>query len=86
MNKWFDIVFTAHGVLNLTPNESFTLCEKGAIIIDVREEYLNSFKMFKARDKFFKLLETYGKRESELNAVSDFYRIADQLHPGNVRW
>ncbi len=47
MNTWFDIGFMANGVLNLTPKESFALCEKGAIIIDVREEYMNSFKMFK---------------------------------------
>ena len=47
MNAWFNIGFTAHGVLNLTPTESYVLCKKGAIIIDVREEYMNSFKMFK---------------------------------------
>lgn len=38
--------FFAHGVLNLTPKESYELCKKGAIIIDVRESYLNNFKMF----------------------------------------
>ena len=46
MNRWFDIGFVAHEVLNLTPEESYTLCRKGAIIIDVRESYLNNFKMF----------------------------------------
>ncbi len=54
MNVWFDIGFIAHGVLNLTPKESFSLCEKGAIIVDVREEYMNAFKMFKV-DKLFYL-------------------------------
>jgi rhodanese-related sulfurtransferase len=43
----------AHGVLNLTPKESFELCEKGAIIVDVREEYMNSFKMFKVEKLFY---------------------------------
>jgi rhodanese-related sulfurtransferase len=38
--------FLAHGVLNLTPKESFELCSKGAIIVDVRETYMNAFKMF----------------------------------------
>jgi rhodanese-related sulfurtransferase len=38
--------FFAHGVLNLTPKESLELCKKGAIIVDVRESYMNSFKMF----------------------------------------
>ncbi|MGB8491517.1 MAG: rhodanese-like domain-containing protein [Bacteroidales bacterium] len=46
MNTWFEIGFTAHGVLNLTPAESYALCEKGAIIVDVRESYMNNFKMF----------------------------------------
>ena len=48
MQKWFDRGFTAHGVLNLTPMESFELCKKGAILVDVREEYMWAFKMFKA--------------------------------------
>ena len=47
MNKWFSTGFFSHGVHNLTPEESFELCEKGAIIVDVREDYLNAFKMFK---------------------------------------
>ncbi len=47
MNKWFRTGFFSHGVHNLTPEESFELCEKGAIIVDVREDYLNAFKMFK---------------------------------------
>jgi rhodanese-related sulfurtransferase len=38
--------FFAHGVLNLTPKESFELCKAGAIIVDVRESYMNNFKMF----------------------------------------
>ena len=45
--------FFAHGVLNLTPKECFELCEKGAIIVDVREEYMNSFKMFKVEKLFY---------------------------------
>jgi rhodanese-related sulfurtransferase len=43
----FKAGFFANGVLNLTPKESYHLCEKGAVIIDVREGYLNIFKMFK---------------------------------------
>ncbi len=50
---WFNTGFIAHGVLNLTPKESFELCEKGAIIVDVREEYMNSFKMFKVEKLFY---------------------------------
>jgi rhodanese-related sulfurtransferase len=38
--------FFAHGVLNLTPKESYKLCQEGAIIVDVREAYMSDFKMF----------------------------------------
>lgn len=47
MNKWFSAGFFSHGVHKLTPRESFTLCEKEAIIVDVPEDYLSAFKMFK---------------------------------------
>jgi rhodanese-related sulfurtransferase len=50
---WFKTGFFAHGVLNLTPKESFELCDKGALIVDVREEYMNSFKMFKVEKLFY---------------------------------
>ncbi len=46
MNIWFKIGFIANGVLNLTPKESYELCKKGAIIVDVRESYINNLKMF----------------------------------------
>jgi len=46
VNAWFKIGFIANGVLNLTPKESYELCKKGAIIVDVRESYINNFKMF----------------------------------------
>lgn len=49
----FNSGFFAHGVLNLTPEESFELCKKGAIIVDVRESYLNSFKMFNVENVIY---------------------------------
>ena len=48
MNTWFNIGFTAHGVQNLTPKECHELCSINAIIVDVRESYLNNFKRFNA--------------------------------------
>ena len=42
----FDKGFFVHGILNLTPKESYELCKKGIIIVDVREPYMNNFKMF----------------------------------------
>lgn len=46
-HKGSDKGFFAHGVLNLTPKESHDLCKEGAVIVDVREAYMNAFKMFK---------------------------------------
>jgi len=46
VKAWSDIGFKAHGVHNLTPGESYDLCSRGAVIVDVREQYLNNFKMF----------------------------------------
>lgn len=46
MSTWTNIGFASHGVRNLTPKETFKLCGEGAIIVDVRESYLNNFKMF----------------------------------------
>ncbi len=37
--------FASGGILNLTPRQAFTLCQQGAILIDVRENYMNRFKM-----------------------------------------
>ena len=53
MNTLFNKGFTAHGVLNLTPAESYVLCSKGAVIVDVREEYMNSFRMFKVDELIY---------------------------------
>jgi rhodanese-related sulfurtransferase len=47
MNSLFDnIGFISCGILNVSAKEAFELCSKGAIIVDVREKYLNNFKNF----------------------------------------
>jgi rhodanese-related sulfurtransferase len=35
-----------NGIYNLSPVQARRLCEEGAILVDVREEYLNRFKIF----------------------------------------
>jgi rhodanese-related sulfurtransferase len=50
---WFNCGFIAHGILNLTPKESYELCKEGAVIVDVREKYMNSFKKFKVENIFY---------------------------------
>ena len=52
-NNGLDVGFYAHGVLNLTPKESFELCKEEAIIVDVRETYMNNFKMFHVKNVIY---------------------------------
>jgi rhodanese-related sulfurtransferase len=55
--------FDNAGIRNLTPRETLDICRKGAILIDVREEYLNRFKMIDVQEvlycPFSILEETY---------------------------
>ena len=47
MDSLFDNYgFLSSGIFNVSPREAFELCGKGAVIVDVREEYLNNFKNF----------------------------------------
>jgi rhodanese-related sulfurtransferase len=38
--------YVSSGIFNVSPREAFELCGKGAVIVDVREKYLNNFKIF----------------------------------------
>jgi rhodanese-related sulfurtransferase len=38
--------FVIDGIWHLSPSDCFKLCKQNAVIVDVREEYMNSFKMF----------------------------------------
>jgi len=53
MSTWTNKGFESHGVQNLTPKESFELCRKGAVIVDLRESYLNNFKMFNVENVIY---------------------------------
>jgi rhodanese-related sulfurtransferase len=68
VNAWLDLGFTAHEVLNLTPAESYALCTKGAIIVDVRESYMNSFKMFHVEKVIYLAYSELGKCYQDLPA------------------
>ncbi len=39
---------TADGIHNLSPREAFDWCANGAVILDVREEYISQYKKFGA--------------------------------------
>jgi rhodanese-related sulfurtransferase len=47
MDSLFDNYgFVSCGIFNVSPREAYELSRKGAVIVDVREEYLNNFKNF----------------------------------------
>ena len=68
MNSWFRTGFIAHEVLNLTPAESYALCVEGAIIVDIREPYMNNFKMFHVEKVIYLPYSELGKCYQELPA------------------
>ena len=44
-DSFFEEGFDSGGILNVTPRQTYSYCQKGALLIDVREEFMNSFKM-----------------------------------------
>jgi rhodanese-related sulfurtransferase len=38
--------FISGGIRNVTPGQALELCKRGALMVDVREAFLNRFKMF----------------------------------------
>jgi rhodanese-related sulfurtransferase len=67
MKSLFDnFGFLSSGILNVSPREAFELCSKGAIIVDVREEYLNNFKNFDVPEILFIPMSKLVQKLSEL--------------------
>jgi rhodanese-related sulfurtransferase len=65
MNDFFkNTGFESGGIRNVTPRQATALCQKGAVIIDVREDELSRFKMFSVPEviycPFSILGETYA--------------------------
>jgi rhodanese-related sulfurtransferase len=58
--------FQSGGIFNLTPHEAWELCSKGAVIVDVREEYLNNFKNFDVPETLFIPISRLVQQLSEL--------------------
>lgn len=63
-----DTGFMSHGVQNLTPRESFELCRKGAVIVDVRESYMNNFRMFNVENVIYLPYSRLASSHSSLPA------------------
>ncbi|MCX6253160.1 MAG: rhodanese-like domain-containing protein [Bacteroidia bacterium] len=72
-NIFKDYGIVSCGILNISPCEVFDLVKKGALIVDVREENLRSFKSFDVPELIYlpksKLAEEYE------NLPSDSYMI-----------
>ena len=67
MNSLFENYgFVSSGILNVSPREAFELCGKGAVIVDVREEYLNNFKNFDVPEILFFPISKLVQKLSEL--------------------
>ena len=56
----------SNGILSFSPREAFELCGKGAVIVDVREEYLNNFKNFDVPEILFFPISKLAQKLSEL--------------------
>ncbi len=54
------------GFLNVSPREALELCAQGAILIDVREDYLNAFKKFAVEHILYIPMSELAQRLAEL--------------------
>lgn len=43
----------SNDLLHVSPRETVDLCKKGAILLDVREEYMSWYKMFDVDELIF---------------------------------
>lgn len=67
MNSLFDNCgFQSSGIFNVSPLEASELCGKGAVIVDVREEYLNNYKIIDVPEILFFPLSKLVKQISEM--------------------
>jgi rhodanese-related sulfurtransferase len=68
--------FESNGIRNFTPLETYELCQQGAVLIDVREDYLSAFKKFSVPVFFEIPLSQLETHLSDFNA-EDIYIFAD---------
>ncbi len=63
-------------IQSITPKEAFSLCDKGATILDIRDEYLHAYKYF---DVAKNINLPYDELEENLHKLSkeEIYILAD---------
>jgi rhodanese-related sulfurtransferase len=70
--------FFSQGVKNFTAKEAYFLCNKGAILLDVREDYMNAFKQFKIENVIQIPFTNLNEEWQELT-VNDYIICADSV-------
>ena len=58
--------YSSNGIHNLTPKEAFELSEHGAVILDIREDYMNLYKRFGVKNE---LQISNSKLSAELSKI-----------------
>lgn len=53
-------------ILHVSPKETVELCKKGAVLIDVREEYIRGFKIFDVEEQIYCPLSILKEKYNEL--------------------
>ncbi len=54
MNELFkNVGISSSGILHVSAHEAIELCKKGAILVDVREEYMIGFKLFDVKEVIY---------------------------------
>ena len=65
-NLFKDKGISSSGMLHVSAQEAFELCKEGAIIVDVREEFMVGFKMFDVEKTIFCPKSMLEEKYSEL--------------------
>jgi rhodanese-related sulfurtransferase len=60
--------FNISGFLHVTPREAFELCRDGAILLDVREPYMNRFRIFDVEDVLYCPMSMLPEHYTEIPA------------------
>ncbi len=64
--------FMIEGVLHLSPKETYELCKKGVILVDVRDSYLSNFKLFDVDKVLYLPAGNIGTEYKDLPADESF--------------
>jgi len=51
--------FHSSGMTHFTPSETYDLCCMGALLVDVRENYINAYKMFQVENVIYCPFSTF---------------------------